>query len=41
MLGLVVTGTHPCHLAPMAARLGAGLSSGLLQRRAEAMTKDP
>ncbi|WP_395444811.1 hypothetical protein [Caulobacter sp. UC70_42] len=38
MLGLVATGTHPYHLVPVAACLGAGLLSELLQRRAKAWT---
>ena len=36
ILGLVVTGTHAYHLVPVAACLGAGLLSELLQRRAKA-----
>lgn len=36
VLGLVVTGTHPYHLVPIAACLGAGLLSEVLQQRAKA-----
>jgi len=36
LLGLVVTGTHAYHLVPVAACLGAGLLSEVLQRRAKA-----
>lgn len=38
LLGLIVTGTHPYHLIPVAACLGAGLLSEVLQRRAQAWT---
>lgn len=36
VLALIVTGTHPYHLAPVAACLGAGVLSEVLQRRERA-----
>lgn len=36
LLGLVVAGTHPYHLVPILACLGAGLLSEVLQQRAKA-----
>lgn len=36
VLAILVTGTHPYHLPPIAACLGAGLLSEVLQRRAKA-----
>lgn len=39
LLGLVVTGTHPYHLVPIAACLGAGLLAEILQQRAKAWAR--